>query len=112
MGANGDAGEQLLAVEVDHAPGTARAVVRVAGEVDTATAGELSAALEKVVADGATDLRLELGAVPFMDSTGLTALIAARTMLDGRGEVVVERASSTVRRTFEVAGLDAFLAAP
>lgn len=97
-----------LTVAVEHEPGTTRAVVRVEGEVDTASVGELTAALERVVADGATDLRIDLDAVPFMDSTGLTALITARTQLDGRGVVVVESASSAVRRTFRVAGLDVF----
>lgn len=102
--ANGD--DDLLAVAVDHAPGADLATLRVAGEVDTASVGELSAALERVVADGATDVRLDLAAVPFMDSTGLTALLVARRRLEGKGRIVVESASSAVRRTFEVAGLD------
>lgn len=96
----------LLAVDIAHEPGAPRATVRVEGEVDTASVGELSAALERVVANGATDVRLDLGAVPFMDSTGLTALLVARRMLEGRGRIAVDVASSAVRRTFEVAGLD------
>jgi anti-anti-sigma factor len=43
-----------------------------------------------------------------MDSTGLTALITARTQLEGRGVVMIESASTAVRRTFEIAGLDVF----
>jgi len=99
---------EALAVDVEHEPGAAQALVRVAGEVDTASVGDLSAVLERVVAAGATELRLDLSAVPFMDSTGITALITARTQLEGRGRVVVDQASSAVRRTFEVAGLDVF----
>jgi anti-anti-sigma factor len=101
-------GGDAIAVLVDHEPGAEQAVVHVEGEVDTATVGELTAALERVVADGAIDLRLDLAACPFMDSTGITALISASTKLEGRGVVVVESASSAVRRTFEVAGLDVF----
>ena len=101
-----DADDDGIAVAIDHEPGTVRALVRVAGEVDTASVGELSAALEGLVASGATELHLDLAAVDFMDSTGLTALITARTLLEGRGTVVVESASSAVRRTFAVAGLD------
>ena len=101
-----DGGDDGIAVAVDHQPGAAQALVRVEGEVDTASVGELTAALERVVASGALELRLDLAAVDFMDSTGLTALITARTLLEGRGRIVVESASSAVRRTFEVAGLD------
>jgi anti-sigma B factor antagonist len=95
-----------IAVAVEHVPGAEQARVRVEGEVDTASVGELAAALERVVASGATDLRLDLGDVAFIDSTGLTALITARTLLEGRGSITVESASSAVRRTFEIAGLD------
>ena len=101
-----DADDDGIAVAIDHEPGAERALVHVAGEVDTASVGELSAALEGVVANGATELHLDLAEVDFMDSTGLTALITARTLLEGRGTVVVESASSAVRRTFAVAGLD------
>jgi anti-anti-sigma factor len=95
-----------IAVAIEHEPGAEQAHVRVEGEVDTASVGTLSAALERLVASGATDLRLDLADVAFMDSTGLTALITARTLLEGRGTVTVESASSAVRRTFAVAGLD------
>jgi anti-anti-sigma factor len=100
--------EPLLDIGIEHEPGSARAAVRVGGEVDVSSVGELSAALEKLVAGGATDVRLDLSAVSFIDSTGLTALLTARTQLEGRGQVVVQQASSAVRRTFEVAGLDVY----
>ena len=93
-------------VAVEYEPGAEQARLRVEGEIDTASVAELTAALERVVASGATDLRLDLDAVAFMDSTGLTALITARTLLGGRGTMTVESASSAVRRTFEIAGLD------
>jgi anti-anti-sigma factor len=98
--------DDTFAVDVEHEAGAALALLRLAGELDTATVGELSAVLERVVADGATELRIDMAAVPFMDSTGLTALIIAQGRLEGRGVVTVESASSAVRRTFEVAGLD------
>jgi anti-sigma B factor antagonist len=105
---HGPGDSDLLTVDVEHEPGAAQAIVRVAGEVDTLSVGELAAALERVVAAGVTEVRLDLSAVPFMDSSGLTALITARTQLEGRGRVLVDQASSAVRRTFEVAGLDVF----
>ena len=102
----GDA-DDTFAVDVQHETGASTARLRLEGELDTATVGELSAVLERVVANGATEVRIDMAAVPFMDSTGLTALIAAKGQLEGRGMVTVESASSAVRRTFEVAGLDA-----
>ena len=98
--------DDLFAVDVQHEAGATIALLRLEGELDTATVGELNAVLERVVANGATDLRIDMAAVPFMDSTGLTALLTARGRLEGRGVVTVESASSAVRRTFEVAGLD------
>ena len=98
--------DDVFAVDVQHETGATTALVRLEGELDTATVGELNAVLERVVANGATDLRIDMAAVPFMDSTGLTALILAQGRLEGRGMVTVESASSAVRRTFEVAGLD------
>ena len=100
------ADDDAFAVDVQHELGATTALLRLEGELDTATAGELTAVLERVVANGATELRIDMAAVPFMDSTGLTALIIANGRLEGRGTVTVESASSAVRRTFEVAGLD------
>lgn len=100
-------GADLLDLDVEYEPGASRALVRVEGEVDTASVGELNAVLERVIGAGATDVRLDLDQVPFMDSTGLTALLSARTKLAGRGAVVIDRASPAVRRTVEIAGLDA-----
>lgn len=98
----------LLTIDVDHEPGRPRAVLRVAGDVDAVSVAELAEALERLVAGGATDVRLDLSGVPFIDSTGLTALITTHTQLEGRGRVIVEEASAPVRRTFKVAGLDVF----
>lgn len=105
---SGAGDEERLIVDIDHELGASKAVLRVEGDVDTLSVGDLAAVLERVVAAGATHVHLDLSGVPFMDSTGLTALITTRTQLEGRGRVVVESASSAVRRTFDVAGLDVF----
>jgi anti-anti-sigma factor len=101
----------VLEVEVDRDDGSSTAVVRVHGDVDAASVGELRAALDQAIADGATDLRVDLTAVPFLDSTGLTALIEASTKLEGRGTVVVTAASAPVRRTIEMTGLGTYFEA-
>jgi anti-anti-sigma factor len=50
---------------------------------------------------------LDLAEVTFMDSTGLTALMDARTESDRDGwDFSVRRPSAAVRRVVELAGLD------
>lgn len=100
-----DPADGELVVSVEHASGEPKALVRVEGEVDVSTAGQLSRALDQVIAAGATDVRVDLAGVPFLDSTGITALLTARAQLEGQGTIVVDTASRAVRRTFEIAGL-------
>lgn len=107
VAAVGSAGDDpVLSVSVEHGAGEPTARIRVAGEVDVLSVGELTEALGQVVAAGATDVHLDLGGVSFLDSTGLTALLTARAQLEGRGSVTVDAASAAVRRTIEIAGLD------
>lgn len=94
-----------LRVQIEHGSGDPKALVRVEGDVDVASAGQLSAALDQVIAAGATDVHVDLAGVPFLDSTGLTALLTARAQLEGTGTIVVDTASTAVLHTFEVAGL-------
>jgi anti-anti-sigma factor len=53
------------------------ATVAVAGEIDLRTVGIVREALTRVLASGARGVRLDLSQVPFMDSTGMSALVAA-----------------------------------
>lgn len=94
-----------ISVQIEHTAGEAKALVRVEGDIDVASAGQLGSALEQVIAAGASDVRVDLAGVPFLDSTGLTVLLTARAQLEGRGTIVVDAASPAVRRTFEIAGL-------
>jgi len=48
--------------------------VAVVGEIVWATTGSLIAVVERVIGQGIAHLVLNLGGVPFMDSTGLAAL--------------------------------------
>lgn len=110
MTAGTNGGAELLSIDVEHEAGRADARVRVHGEVDAMSVGELAAALERLVASGATDMAVDLSDVPFIDSTGINALITTNGQLVGRGRVVIEAASPPVRRTFTIAGLDAYFA--
>jgi anti-anti-sigma factor len=53
---------------------------------------------------------LDLGAVTFMDSTGLTALMDAQLAAESNGwRFEIRRASPAVRRVFELAGVGRLL---
>ena len=77
-----------------------RIVLAVRGEIDMATAYRLRAALER--ADGARDVRVDLREVEFMDSTALSALVAAHQALE---HLTIVCPPGPGRRALEVSGL-------
>jgi anti-anti-sigma factor len=89
--------------------GCGESVVRVEGDLDLATAGELWAAVEQAVADGGR-LVFDLSRVTFIDSSGLGVLIRAHQLLDGRGRLVVRAPLPQARRLFQSAGVESMLA--
>jgi anti-anti-sigma factor len=80
-----------------------RIVVRVAGEIDMATAIELRSALSP---DGGRPIVIDLTETTFMDSSGLNALVAA---WHSGAVAAVRHPTPTVRRAIEIAGLDQVL---
>ncbi len=78
----------------------------VAGELDASTAPRLRAAFSELPTR--TDpVRLDLGAVTFIDSSGLRELIALSERVGaGGGTVVVSAESAAVRRLLEITGLE------
>ena len=81
-------------------------VVDAVGEIDMATAPQLAAALG-AVSDRATRVVVDLSAVSFLDSSGLSALVQARRELAGR-EVsfrTVSPKDQVLRRVFEITQL-------
>jgi anti-sigma B factor antagonist len=83
-----------------------RAVVRVAGEIDLATAPQLRAALDQAASAAPLEVWVDLSDVRFMDSTGIHALLELCNRVP-RLAVICPQGS--VRRTLELAGLDGAL---
>lgn len=81
------------------------------GEIDIATAPVLHRAiLDAIDEHRPTLLRVDVAAVPFMDSTGLGALIAGRNHAHQRGtHLAILRPVDRVRRVLEVTGLHGLL---
>jgi anti-sigma B factor antagonist len=66
-------------------------VVHVAGDVDLDTHGEVEQAIVEALRSGAGPVVVDLSAVPFLDSSGVRAL------LHGRQEALDRRTTLTVR---------------
>ena len=87
--------------------GDGEAVVVVAGEVDMATAPQLDACLCN---QADRDVIVDLANVPFLDSSGIGALVHARTVLGENGHTFrVTGEQDNVRTVLEVTGLLATL---
>ncbi len=82
-------------------------VLHVVGDLDLATAPILLAhAEEMIAADGNDGLRVDLGAVTFMDSSGLAALVKIRNLLlEAGGALMITARSSAVDRVLHLVGL-------
>jgi anti-anti-sigma factor len=95
-------------MDVEFATGTADAwpVLRVAGEVDIQTSPTLAERLQSVLDQGHPSLLVDLREVTFLDSTGLSVLIAGlRRCQDAGGELRLVSPRPNVRKVFEITGL-------
>jgi anti-sigma B factor antagonist len=83
------------------------AVVTVAGEVDLLTVPALAEPLRRLIVErGPPGIEVDLAAVPFMDSTGIQVLVAARADAQQAGiPFRVRSASSSVMRVLTLTGL-------
>jgi anti-sigma B factor antagonist len=87
-----------------------RANVRLAGDLDLASACVLSAALEHELDTGRRYVRLDLSGLGFVDSTGIEALIEAHWMfLNRRGTLILLGLTRSARRLFALTGVDSVL---
>jgi anti-sigma B factor antagonist len=86
-------------------------VVVVRGEVDVATSPQLRNELSSLIARGARDITIEFGGVSFVDSSGLGVLVGAYKRLrdEGNGSIRIVGAQASVRKVFEITGLEAAL---
>lgn len=97
---------------VDHVPGDDGITVKVAGDIDLATADKLAESLEEAVAQ-AQQVRVDLSEVTFLDSTGIRSLVQAYRSSQSRGGVFyVVGARQWVAKVLDVTGVGPLLAPP
>jgi anti-anti-sigma factor len=79
-------------------------MLSVAGELDLATAEELTRRLD-AIGQGDGDLTLEASGLSFVDSTGVRALLRVAERLQGRGRLILRSPTPAVRRVLRLMGL-------
>ncbi|MFG3558551.1 STAS domain-containing protein [Micromonospora sp. NPDC047557] len=82
------------------------ACLRLAGELDLSTAGELAAAIDKLTAAGERHVLLDLTDLTFCDSTGMAVFVRGDNQVaaDG-GWLRITGATGRVERVLRVTGL-------
>ena len=81
-------------------------IVAVAGEIDMATASLFHQAIDHACGHNGRVV-IDLACTSFIDSSGLAVLIRARERLGQRPDALVVHApGASVRRTFEISGVD------
>jgi anti-sigma B factor antagonist len=83
-------------------------VVSLAGEHDLYTAPKVQEEIRSVIAAGARAIVVDLMETTFLDSTMLHVLLSARDELRDSGRLLVVTNDATVKRVFEIAGIDRF----
>ena len=88
----------------------ATARLRLAGEVDAATAPVLESGILEAAGAGVQEIVLACHDLDFIDSSGLSVLVASHKRLrDTACRLVVEAPPPAALRLFEIAGLDRVL---
>ena len=83
-------------------------LVSIYGDVDLKTARSFRAALDEAAQEGKQRLVVDMSEVPFMDSSGLAALIGAQKAFKDQTRLVVV-CPDNLRRIFEVTRLDSIV---
>lgn len=79
--------------------------ITVCGEIDAGNVASLTSAFDDALRQGASTLLVDLSAVTFLDSTGLTALLAAAQRADANnGSLSCVAVSDVVERLLVLTG--------
>ena len=85
-----------------------KAVVKLAGRLDTVTAPELETALKEIL-PGTSELVFDLEPLEYVSSAGLRVLLSAQKAMNVQGEMKVCNVNATIMEIFEVTGFSDIL---
>ena len=94
-------------IEIAHRTEGVWDILDVIGEVDLSTAPALRSRLDQVLSGGSRRLVVNLGGVAFMDSSGLSVLVAGmKGAREAGGEMAIACSSEAILKIFAITGLD------
>jgi anti-sigma B factor antagonist len=105
-----DAAEPVLRIDIDTTPDRG-VVLRLVGDLDLDSAGELPRMVESLLTDTSPDaLTIDLSGLVFCDSSGINALLTCRERIAGaRLRFAAVRPRPQVLRVLELTGVAALL---
>ncbi|HEX4829960.1 MAG TPA: STAS domain-containing protein [Trebonia sp.] len=87
--------------------GSTCALIRVGGEIDVSSAGDLREALLGLIGNGVSHVIADLRDVGFLDSTGLGAIVGGHKRLrTSNGSLALTSSPDRISRLFRITGLD------
>lgn len=97
----------MMELGLEVAEVSSHVVVRVSGEIDISTAPRLREAIVSLLAEGRTQIAVDLRGVDFLDSTGLGVLVGGlKRARSAGGELRVISTSPRIEKVFAITGLD------
>jgi anti-sigma B factor antagonist len=103
-----DLSSDSFSATLEHLDG--HAVIALRGELDMDSAPQLTEFLGPFLNDGPAEILLDLSGLCFVDSSGLSVLVAAQTTLNSQERhLIVRSVHSSPRRVFEITGVSEFL---
>lgn len=99
------AASSTLSVDINH--NATRSHVRLSGELDMATAGQLQDVLDGLHRDGRRRVVLDLSGLEFLGAAGLSVLLRADAQFRAvGGRVALTQPTAQIRRMLAITGLD------
>src|SRR5438046_1079706 len=93
--------------EVETSERAGATVLSLHGEIDVYTAPQFRQALVDLVDSGATRIVVDMGAVEFLDSTGLGVLVEGLKRVEAhQGELSVVATQEKILKIFDITGLN------
>jgi anti-anti-sigma factor len=81
-------------------------VLRIAGEIDVTNADELDGYFDAARATAPSEIILDLSALTFISSSGLSALVRNRQRVDPSINIAIVGPSDHTRRLLQIAAID------
>ena len=89
-----------------HIDTTPNGTIRLAGELDGASAGSLHTTLKRSLTGQPHQLVVDVSRLDFCDSSGLAVLVQARNRLPDTSQMILHGASNRLRQLLRITGLD------